>query len=429
MAYLGIRVQNLIINRANDRHGELENETAAIAELFRLREAHMRKLAEDITSEGTIYDPPLVAVEGDNYLIFDGNRRITCLKLISQPERAPSQALQGFFRGLRDRWQGNIPEEIICQVEEDRDVIDAILYRRHTGSQGGVGRSDWNDRAKRNFMERTGRGGRVDVADQIEAVLTEHSRLPDRPIPRSTLNRLLSSEPNRVRVGVSVQGNKFIITKDQAVVVEALARIADDLASRRVVLGDLWDNQGKMSYLNRLETDGILPPESVRVPGEAKVLPRRGGQGRRGRPLIRAVQATFVPQDAPHIPWRANQARARAIWEELQTLRLDLNPNAVSALMRILLELAIEGYLQNRQLAAPENLSQGVGSVARDLLGREIIDQQYHDELDRLRRHDELISIRSMQRFVHSANFAPLARELIDYWTRLGRFIVAVLSH
>lgn len=36
MSYLEIPIDDLTVNRANDRHGELENETAAIAELFRL---------------------------------------------------------------------------------------------------------------------------------------------------------------------------------------------------------------------------------------------------------------------------------------------------------------------------------------------------------------------------------------------------------
>lgn len=331
---------------------------------------------------------------------------------------------------MRGAWEGDLPHFVTCQVEEDRDKIDAILFRRHTGSQGGVGQSDWDDRAKRNFVERTGRGGKLNVADEVEAVLAAEDRLPEQRIPRSTLNRLLSSEPNRERVGVSVQENRFRITHEREAVVSALARIAEDLAASRVVLGDLWDNHGKLTYLNRLEVEGILPAEVDRLPGDGEGLPRRPrGRKPKGRPPARAAQRTLIPADAPHIPWRAEQARARAIWEELQNLRLDHSPNAVSALLRILLELAVEGYLQNRGLNLEGNLSDKVRSTANDLHHRNIIDRQYFDEIDRLRRHDELISIRSMQRYVHSPDFAPLPKELIAYWTRLGRFTAAALGH
>ncbi len=51
---------------------------------------------------------------------------------------------------------GGFPEEVICQVETEKDDIDEILYRRHTGAQSGVGQSQWDDVAKSNFVNRTG---------------------------------------------------------------------------------------------------------------------------------------------------------------------------------------------------------------------------------------------------------------------------------
>jgi hypothetical protein len=121
MAIRNIPITSLLVNRANDRHGELENETAAIAWLFSEREAHMRNLAKDIVKEGKIYELPLVAPEGDKYVVFDGNRRITCLKLLAEPRRAPTSELQDFFAELRSKWSGQFPKTIHCQVETDRD--------------------------------------------------------------------------------------------------------------------------------------------------------------------------------------------------------------------------------------------------------------------------------------------------------------------
>lgn len=239
MPYAELEIDDLTVNPANDRHGELANETAAISELFRLREAHMKRLAADIVQQGLVYDPPLILEDGDAYIVFDGNRRVTCLKLIRDPALAPSQDLQAYFRELRQQWTGELPGRIACQVEADRDVVDSIIYRRHTGAQGGVGQSNWDDRAKHNFVERTGRGGRIDVAVQVEEFLRESGRLPVQQLPRSTLNRLLSSEIFRNRVGISVQGNQFTFTHDPDATVNGLARIAEDLAERRVVLGDL----------------------------------------------------------------------------------------------------------------------------------------------------------------------------------------------
>lgn len=75
MTYKKLALKALSVNSANDRHGELENETAAMAWLFTHHESAMRKLAKDLTETGEIYEPPLVWPDGTNYVVFDGMNR------------------------------------------------------------------------------------------------------------------------------------------------------------------------------------------------------------------------------------------------------------------------------------------------------------------------------------------------------------------
>ena len=173
MAHRLIALSSLLVNRANDRHGELENETAAFAWLFNNLEQRMKNLANDIVTQGEVYEPPLVRPEGDTFVVYDGNRRITCLKLLQNPRKAPTVELQEFFARLRSNWSGDFPDHIECQIEEDRDRIDDILYRRHTGSQSGVGQSNWDDRMKLNFINRTGKESGVNIAEEVEKILAQ----------------------------------------------------------------------------------------------------------------------------------------------------------------------------------------------------------------------------------------------------------------
>jgi hypothetical protein len=121
MTYRKLALGSLVVNFANDRHGELENETAAIAQLFAAQENHMRNLARDLVVRGEVYEPPLVFPEGDKFVVADGNRRTTCLKLFAEPRRAPTVELQQFFAELRKKWPGKFPDKIECRIEEDRD--------------------------------------------------------------------------------------------------------------------------------------------------------------------------------------------------------------------------------------------------------------------------------------------------------------------
>jgi len=350
MTYKKLALKTLLVNSANDRHGELENETAAIAWLFTHHENAMRKLAKDLAETGEIYEPPLVWPDGANYIVFDGNRRVTCLKLMLQPKRAPSQELQAFFKGLKASWNGVFPDRVDCQIEGDRERIDEILLRRHTGTRGGVGRNPWTDRMTATFVERTGKGGGVNVADEIEKRLDAAGMLPAKKIPWSTANRLLSSEGLRNRVGISAIRSKFQLTHPEPLVLPIFRRIAEDLANRSVVLGDLWDNEGKVAYLDRLESEGVLPlpplsvpsspsaPSSPRAPAAgASIAPGSGGRPSTGSgsgpsapaspPAKPIRRTTLVPQVSHAVVWQAHIQRQRQIWDELQfKLKLDDHP-------------------------------------------------------------------------------------------------------
>lgn len=454
MTYRSLPLAALRINRANDRHGELENETAAIAWLFNHRETHMKNLAKDIVQTGEVYTPPLVAPEGDHFTVFDGNRRVTCMKLLDDPRKAPTGELQKYFAQLRNKWDGAFPDKLHCQVETDRDRIDDILFRRHTGTQDGVGQSTWDDRMKANFVNRTGKGGSVNVAEQIESMLSTNGLLPTRrTLPRSTMNRLLSSETFRNRVGVTVAKGRFDITHREDVVLGALQRIANDLAERTIVLGDIWDVDGKRSYLDRLEKEGILPTAAHRIvrasTGSSSISPGSGptagaqphavssmpsklaaavGQSVASRPLQRE---TLIPKTDYGLAWPGRLQRHRAIWDELQYhLILDDHPNAIAVLFRVLLELSIENYISQIGVATGQNdkLALRVTKVADDLHAKGKINDKYLSELKKFQHADRLISADTLNRYVHSPHFAPSRNHLTAMWDSLSPLIVQGLS-
>lgn len=433
MAIRNLPLGLLEINRANDRHGELENETAAIAWLFNEREQHMRNLAKDIVDRGEIYELPLVSPDKDKFIVFDGNRRVTCLKLLDDPRRAPTVELQAFFREQRAGWRGSFPENFQCQIEADRDRIDEILFRRHTGTQNGVGQSTWDDRMKATFVARTGKGSGPSVADEIEKRLADAHLLPSRrKIPRSTLNRLLSAEPFRNRVGISMKGGRFEFTHDKATSLGALARIANDLASREVVLGHLWDVDGKEAYLNKLEDEGILPGpnQTIAKDDDTKASPKLAKAKPTARPAP-SVRSTLIPQKDFGLAWPGRLQRHHQIWEELQ-FHLDLrkHPNAISVLLRVLIELALENYIKEAAVSVHDNdkLAMRLEKIGLHLQAAGKIDSKQMDVIRKFKQGDKLVSADTLNRYVHSPNFAPSPEHLMSMWDSLADVIVLCLK-
>lgn len=435
MSYRHIPVDALVINRANDRHGELENESSAIAWLFNNFEQHMRNLAKDIVSKGRIFETPLVFPEGDKFIVFDGNRRVTCLKMLEKPKRAPTIELQEFFADQRSKWIGEFPVSIQCQVETDRDAIDDILYRRHTGTQGGVGQTTWDDRMKSNFVNRTGMGGPFNVADEIEKRLAAAGMLPKKKIPRSNMNRLFSTDSIRNRAGFSINKGKFEFTHDEPVVMRTLRRIADDLAHRRLVLGDIWDLDGKRAYLDSLDREKFLPTADHALAGKesAPTYPKSAAStAQTTRALRPQRRTTLIPNVRFSIIWSGRLQRHRAIWEELQFfLTLSDHPNAISVLVRVLIELSVENYIAQTKLQTVkpgDSLARKVLRVAEDLHKAGKIDQKYFELIQKFPQADALLSADTLNRYVHSPNFAPSPDHLTALWDWMADFIVHCLN-
>jgi len=432
MPYRPIPLTSLLVNPANDRHGELENETAAIAQLFATQEQHMRNLAKDIVTTRTVFEPPLVFPRGDKFVVADGNRRTTCLKLLAKPSRAPTTELQAYFKDLRAKWVGEFPDKIECRVETDRDTVDDILYRRHTGVQGGIGQSNWNDRMKNNFVLRTGKSTGLNIADEIEARLRQAKLEPRGQIPRSNLRRLLSSEALRHRLGVSVKKGKFSFIRDEQTSLRALSRVASDLASRKITLDDIWDTESKLKYIDALEKEGILPsaadmPEPApKKPDDPKPAPR---------PTPTAPRQPQWPHLIPNVDyevvWTAHLQRHRAIWEELQfQLDLSKHPNAISVLLRVLFEISIENYLSRTKVKIVhdnDKLSNKATKIAEHLLANGKIDKKQADVIKKMHHSESIVSTDTLNRYVHSPHFSVSPEHLKVLWLNLAGFIVLCL--
>ncbi|WFU10827.1 hypothetical protein QA646_08295 [Rhizobium sp. CB3090] len=365
--------------------------------------------------------------------MFDGNRRVTCLKLLDDPRRAPTVELQALFREQRARWKGPFPESFHCQVETDRDRVDEILYRRHTGTQNGIGQSTWDDRMKATFVARTGKGSGPSVADEIEKRLANAHLLPSRrKIPRSTLNRLLSAEPFRTRVGISMKGGRFAFTHDETMSLNALARIANDLASRKVVLGHIWDVDGKERYLNELESEGVLPGSShILAKSDDTKVTSKTVKPKPTAKVTPTVRTTLIPHKDFAFNWPGRLQRHHQIWEELQ-FHLDLrkHSNAVSVLLRVLIELALENYISIAGVSVHDNdkLATRLEKAGLHLQAASKLDGKQMDVIRKFKQGDKLISADTLNKYVHSSNFAPSPEHLMSMWDSLADVIVLFLK-
>jgi len=453
MAYSIVKLSQLNVNQHNDRHGELPSEDEAIKWLLKNRSSHMKNLAKDIASEGKVYEPPLVFKGEDGYIVLDGNRRVTCLKLLNNPTLSPNESWLKFFqKQAADFKGGTVPSSAECRVETDLDYIDELLYRRHTGSQSGIGQSHWDDVAKANFVERSGKKTKINLAEEIENLLKKSELVSAGfSLPRSNLNRLLSGQSQRNRVGISLKKNKITFTHDPETVMVGLKKIAEDLKLGKIILKDIWDIQGKNKYLNLLASDDLLPKvehaldellefkypypkaKKVKEGGKKKDDPKPDPKPEpKPEPAFDpATRSTLIPQGFEYnLPKNPKLNRVLAIWNELEwKLHFENHTNAISVLFRVLLELSIEHYSSTKGVEIHPNDKMKVkfAKITKHQLSEGNLDKKDMEVLKKFANTEPLLSAHTMNQYVHSKNFSPSPEHLRPMWDNLQKVILNCL--
>lgn len=141
-------------------------------------------------------------------------------------------------------------------------------------------------------------------------------------------------------------------------------------------------------------------------------------------------RTTLIPDVDFDIVWPGRLQRHRAIWEELQfRLKLTEHPNAISVLLRVLLDLSIENYIAQTKLVVGPNdkLALRAQKVAEDLLSKGKVSEKYVREIKKFQHDDRLLSADTLHRYVHSSDFAPSPEHLTALWDALANLIVQCL--
>ena len=442
-----ISIYNLIVNPNNDRHGELVDEKTAIEELLNTMPSHMKELAKDISKSCEIFNLPLVIPsKKSKYIVCDGNRRITCLKLLNKPELAPTDDWQNFFRKQMEASDKKIPNKIECHIETNQEWIEEYLYRIHTGAQKGVGQIYWNNRAQMYFVERTGKNNKVDLAGFIENALRSNNLIDDTTkVKHTNVARLLSSEEFRSRVGLSVKNNKVIFIKDNYKSLVALKRIFDDLSTGELNLNHLLINENKRKYLNDLEAEGVLPSVHDSIEKEKNENDNTNNKAdlshidkKNSNPTPKlspksTERKTLIRHDVEYqIPTYVHTKRASDIWTELQhNLKFGYHNNAIAVSFRVLLEISLENYIERnkvKDIYPNDKLANKFKKVLEHQKKSKLIDQKTFEALIKFEKKETIFSADTMHKYVHHKSFFPSPTHLTSMWDTLCNFIINCLK-
>lgn len=433
-----IHIDNLVVNAENDRHGQLGSEKEAIEWLLNHKMDDMKNLAKDIVNNGRIYEAPIVMEREDGrYVVYDGNRRITCLKLLLG--KASADVEPSLYDKIRSLYDDKKPLQpvISCRVEEDINVVNKLLELNHIPGQSGAGRVNWDAHQKEAFYERTRQDSKVKYVRKINKILIEEGYLSESDrIHLSIFERLFSNKKFRERVGFRVENNEVAILKDKGEVLKALTYISKDIIDGRKTLNDFWNMQTKETYFKELDAEGILPSPSSTLPVPEPLKPSSMANfpSVKRRRKLKPKQEPLFPQDFP-APKENKFFSKKFCWlfDEFRYLSLDRHLVSASVIFRSLLEIPTQSYMRKHYLSDTKSgkLANCIKKVAehinKESSGAHKLNGTTMAVIKKLGSSKNFESINTLHKVVHD-DMMLSAQDLQVQANNLGSYLRAIID-
>lgn len=438
-----IPLQNLLLDTENARHGKLDDQTSALR-WFAAQQKTLT-LARSIASKG-INPSELITVmpvgEGHEglYVVLEGNRRTSVLKMLDDPEKCPEEGPRRVFRKLKQDSRVNLPVELECVVYPDLESAAPWIEVRHLGEQEGAGIVPWGAKENELFKRRLGGGGPNDASMRLLEYAKERGMITQEEydkIPLTNVTRLINTKDVRRDLGMDLRKGEILVLSDVNYFDAAVSRMLRKLLSttvssikhadqRKAFIKDAKTEAGLTTYeVREARPLGVVAAESESASSGSSAA--AGSQGTLDEKKKRTLRdplsrKTAIPQNVSvHI----QNLKMRVIFRELKDLDIDEFPNAGAVLSRVFIEGCADLYIAKHNLSTNnlKTLSDKVKRVRNHLVdSNPTVEGLRHDlkGLEVFAGEDSSVgSANSFNAVVHNTSFRITPTELKTTWDRL----------
>ncbi|GAA1250894.1 hypothetical protein GCM10009676_42080 [Prauserella halophila] len=362
-------------------------------------------LLKDLTRTGQMNssDLPIVVAHDERYVMMEGNRRLTCLRLWTAPdllgrnESLEKQLLSRVQRLVADSAYGP-PTELRVAVAPSESDADVWIERKHTGGAGGAGTVEWgaamkDRRRARNDPTKVSRAmafvdlvsreyeDESDIQAALETVRSTRYTMIQRFVDRSVV---------RDMIGMDFNDGKMTFRYGSQATLPIIRQVLNDFARPKAESGKTWAREldtveDFRAYLNGYPE--LLPSE------EPRTGPRRGkggqhaggaasntshpegGAGQQGDGDGQEGSASEAPDSEDQRPPRPTSAREHIfrglVLDEFtpriqemvrmtSLLNVKRQNEIVAVMLRVILDLTAYQFLKSHGRDVPRNLDERI---------------------------------------------------------------------
>lgn len=364
MPWGNFKLSQLKLDQQNIRTGNQPDQRAAIRALVEDQKQMLVNLALDLMDVGPSPGEPIwVTADPDDagqFIVLEGNRRVTALKMLDNPLLAAETDYSTEFAAMAKEFVLKPRRELEAQIFASREDAWPWIERRHMSAASGVGLQPWKSLALERH--KLGGGGSIrrsllvlnylddgsNAFQEVGAIINAKS---------TTVDRVLNAPAMVDALGIHIS------RKDRTV---QFAN-ADEIAGRRLLrdlitamakpefrFSTIRDDTDRDTFVRRFAggaARGSGPPDTTGGAGMAVSggTDRPAGAGRKR--LIEPIRPTLAPKGdrAFNVPGK----RLNKLYSECRKISLLGNENAAALLLRVFIELSSEAFLVETNTPLP----------------------------------------------------------------------------
>lgn len=450
--HITLPIRRLQLDLDNPRLGSASSQSEALASIVRLNRTHFANLMESIREHGLDPGDSLYVIrssERRDYIVLEGNRRLAALMVLNNPDLLagtdlPKTMMKPLVRAATGFDRSDV-EPIRCVRFDDRDEANDWIRRRHTGAADGEGRITWRPLEIQKF---SGDYTTIDVIDFIGRNADyspdewEKTRAGLSSGKSTNLSRLLESAAGQSHLGITVDSDSSrktpILGTEPTWAARVLRQIAEDILKGKVDSRRLNRASEIEKYFADLPPE--LQPEASTIAATPKAFKDIKPTPRKASPSTSPLPTKTKPAPRPrktlapkkHTFDTTASTKLGMLLREASALDVTKFPLSCAFLLRAIVELAVNDYMQKKSLSRRSkgkqelDLTQKAEAVVQHLRAN---GPASPTDLRAFRRcmlqKNSACSIQALNGFVHSPYDLPTADALHAGWESAVPVLIA----
>ena len=431
-------------------------------------------LAKSIAHLGIFPNERLVVMqEGRLYYVLEGNRRLAAVKLLLNPDLAPTSRQVKAFRKLSEKAEKQALSKLDVVVVASRIAAAPIIAALHIGQA----KKGWSNLQQAHFYKELVDQGQSpeEIADELGVPVSQirdflrsellhrialtldytpelRSKIEHPRFPLTTLSRFIDYKKGREGLGIKIGENGEIrgaVHEDRfkAVLRKVVVDIVDDKVSSRKVNKE----SDFEKYFQEIEVNIPSTPKRGRFDPKTLVGEKPATDDEEARPSSAPKKAK--PKKSSSVvpvafPCTSKHDRVRAVFGELKSMKIESQRNSTGVMLRVLLDIALWLYIVDKGLAEAvrdhvdksgkkRNFDHTWTPPLRELINY-MCDKKQFEGMDaagykavRLltaKGGSDLLSLEGFNAFTHNPHVTPTEVELRELWQRAQPMLEIILN-